>query len=105
MKKLNAVIICVVVFGASFLLTGLIMGSGNNVNAAVTQAPEGQARYTLKEHNGFIAVFCDDIYGEPMIETDISTAMLRTVDKEKLASGINADSYEQILSLLEDFGS
>lgn len=96
---------CAVVFGASFLLTGLIMGGESNVNAAISQPPESPARYTLREHNGFIAVFCDDIYGEPIIETDISTSMLRAVDREKLSNGINADSYEQILSLLEDFGS
>jgi hypothetical protein len=40
-----------------------------------------------------------------MIETTIDIEGLRAVDRTMLEAGIGADSYEDVLKLLEDFGS
>ena len=61
--------------------------------------------YILKAYDGRIAVFSSENPGKPVSETDILISSLRAVDQKKLTAGIHAETYEQIVRLLEDFGS
>ena len=58
--------------------------------------------YYLSIDNGYVAVFYND---EVVFTSDIEAETLRVVDRELLKEGIRANSYEEILLLLEDFGS
>lgn len=62
---------------------------------------EQESVYTLKDENGSIIIE----YMGTKTETEIRTAGLRSYDKDLLAKGIEAESYEQVLMLLEDFNS
>lgn len=65
-------------------------------------AQEGEEKYILKEHNNCISVF----YGEDcVLNTDIRTATLREWDRDVLVTGIEVDTYGEVLALLEDFNS
>ena len=95
----------VVVFGAiiaAVTMTGLAAFAGRipEENAAVQQV---SPKFMLKEYNGVIAVFLED--GTPAVETGIAVSQLREFDRLLLEQGIEAESYEELLSLLEDFGS
>jgi hypothetical protein len=69
---------------------------------AVTQENES---YWLRAYNGHIAVFFGREDAYPSIETTIEIDSLRDVDRLKLEQGIEAATYEDVLRLLEDFGS
>ena len=53
---------------------------------------------------GYIAVF-EDGRQTPKTVTDIPTETLNNVDREKLKTGIEAGTREELLSLLEDLSS
>lgn len=61
--------------------------------------------YVLRLHNGNVAVFYGEDQKQPIFETEIAMSGLRQTDAEKLKKGITADSYEEVLRLLEDFNS
>ena len=88
------------------------LAAGENVAAepmmrTETSYTEVSARetYILRTLGGRVAVFSSANADVPLLETDISVDGLRAVDQDKLAAGIRTDSYEQIVRLLEDFGS
>jgi len=59
--------------------------------------------YTLRGYDGVICVFSDgDV---PVLSTDIVVATLRSTDRALLEQGIRANSYEEVIRLLEDFDS
>lgn len=72
------------------------------VKAEYTPTQEGE--YCLRDWQGYVAVFHggDDT---PTQLTDIETATLNNVDREKLREGIPASGKAELLSLLEDFSS
>lgn len=59
--------------------------------------------YVLKNRGGTAAVFSGS--GELLLETDISVAGLRETDRKMLENGIEVNSYESVLKLLEDLSS
>lgn len=59
-------------------------------------------KYVIADENGKIGVY---YMGELIYLTDISTTGLRAVDRDLLGRGIETSSYEDVLRLLEDFGS
>ncbi len=66
---------------------------------------EGPAQvYRLGEHKGLVAVYSGS-GTEPVSVTDIALASLRQADREMIARGLEADSQEELLRLLEDLGS
>jgi hypothetical protein len=79
-------------------------GAADAGKAVLTQAPADEP-YLLRSYNGHVAVFFDRDDTTPGIETTIVTETLRSVDAEKLQDGIEAATYEDVLKLLEDFGS
>ena len=76
-------------------------------NTPVQKAEYASAQdeeYFLRDWEGYVAVFRG---GEdtPAELTDIETATLNNVDREKLRTGIPAAGKAELLSLLEDFSS
>lgn len=62
------------------------------------------AAYILKESDGYVAVFSSND-PQPIQVTGIRVSGLRQADQALLRDGITAASREELLSLLEDFGS
>jgi len=62
------------------------------------------AVYILKESDGYVAVFSSN-GTQPLQTTAIRVNGLRQADQALLKDGITAASQEELLSLLEDFGS
>ena len=58
-------------------------------------------KYILSEGEGNIIIR----YKDEIFETDISTSGMRAYDRELLKAGIEAETYEEVLMLLEDFNS
>ncbi len=61
--------------------------------------------YLLKEYDGVIAIYRAEELNTPERLTEIQTATLRQADRQSLREGIFAANTEQLLMLLEDFGS
>ena len=61
--------------------------------------------YLLREVNGRLCAFRAGEERVPVLMTTISTAHLRAADREALQRGVPADDWEELLLLLEDFGS
>lgn len=96
--------------GATFLLlvtlaiTSVVKVPLTDAPAAVAEA-QAETYYWLRVYNGHIAVFYDEAAAAPAVETTIEAESLRSVDREELDRGIRCTSYEDVLRLLEDFGS
>ena len=105
----KAVLLAFAVFASVLMIVALVVTSAVR-NAAAVAAASVQASglaggYTLRAFNGHIAVFCGDIKDLPAVETTIDVGSLRAVDREKLSGGIRVQTYDEVLKLLEDFGS
>lgn len=61
--------------------------------------------YIVRDYGGQIGVFVKENPNTPKMLTGIRTESLRRTDREKLQSGITIIGYENVLILLEDFGS
>lgn len=98
----TAIFLCI-----ATVLTALAIQNSAGPEPATQQKAEVFAKkddrevYTLREGNGNIIIeFDGEVY-----ETGISTSDARAYDRELLRNGIEADSYEEVLMLLEDFNS
>ena len=69
----------------------------------VSAAEEGD--YILREHDGYVSVFCPPEAEEPTMITDIRVDDLPAGDRRDLQSGIEAPDYEQMIALLEGLSS
>ena len=98
-----------------FLAAAAVTGSaavksvGNAENSGepdknVSLAAAAKQGYCLRDWQGYIAVF-EDGRQTPKTVTDIPTETLNNVDREKLRTGIEAGTREELLSLLEDLSS
>lgn len=67
-------------------------------------ARAGQAAYTLRCHEGRVAVYAGEDSRSPREVTAIEAATLRLADRAMLEKGIPAGSLAQLLCLLEDLG-
>lgn len=112
-KKLKIVILCSAVFVMFMLLAGLmfrdierdpvdVLYDSGTETETVVQEPQS---YVLGIYEGNIAVFYGEFQKVPAIETEIDVSTLRAVDRELLSQGIKVSTYEEVLKLLEDFGS
>jgi len=90
---------------------GVTWGAGQSapeptpVEIAAEQGQGQEGKFIVRAHNGKIALFTDDFTITPAIETDIDVNGLRAYDRALLERGIEVDTYEDVLRLLEDFGS
>lgn len=110
MKKSLKILLlgCLVVTAAAMSAAAVKSISADPVNnTPVVKAeytPEQEVEYCLRDWKGYVAVF----HGgdeTPTELTDIETATLNNVDREKLRKGIPAAGKAELLSLLEDFSS
>ena len=60
---------------------------------------------SMREYNGCIGVFSPQSDAGPITVTDIETRSLREADREIVKNGIAVADREELLTLLEDFGS
>ena len=61
--------------------------------------------YMIRDFDGYIAVFSSADHENPEFVTNIMTKTLRSLDQLQLKDGIFAKTGEDMLKLLEDFGS
>lgn len=109
LKVIKTVLMFVFIGAAALMLLALAFRPGES-SAAAEAAPvlvetEEQESYWLRAFNGHIAVFFDGDAEKPAIETTIDVDTLRDYDRQLLENGIEAKTYEDVLKLLEDFGS
>lgn len=63
------------------------------------------AKYYVKSRDGYVAVFENKRFREPLKITEIETGQLRKADRAMLEKGIPVADRMQLLRLLEDLGS
>ena len=93
---------------AALLLAGYAAVAGIGGGAAEDApglAGTGERMFIIRAHNGKIALFSDSFAAAPAIETDIDVSLLRAYDRELLENGIEVNTYEDVLRLLEDLES
>ena len=73
--------------------------------AQLQQAAVSSAGFILGEKDGSIAVYPAGGGSEPLVITNISLDRLRESDRELIRAGLPAASEDELLRLLEDFGS
>ncbi len=94
----------VLIVSAVFTLAGAEQGLGGTAALAADETPTGA--YLVTDHQGYVGVY--DLREEPsrlLTVTDIRLATLRQGDQAALESGIAVATREELLILLEDFGS
>jgi len=95
---LRAVILSfLIVLSLSFIASAIVKSALPEATPAIADASE----YFLRLENGEIVVYKD---GEST-DTGIAVGGLRQQDRMLLESGISADTYEDVLKLIEDFNS
>lgn len=108
-KTLKSVTLYVVVIVTISLILVLALSPVFKHSMAKTTAVSvqivEQEGYRVGVSNGHVAIFEVGRTSEPMVETNIDVAGLRSVDRQMLDSGIIVVTYEDVLKLLEDFGS
>lgn len=108
-KAVKMTLLCFALFAAALMIITLVITSavrGVSVDSpAVLTEAQYNSSYWVRSYNGHIAVYNQKADVSPMIETTIAVEGLRGVDKDMLENGIEATSYEEVLKLLEDFGS
>lgn len=101
--------ICMVVAAiGSILLCGLLPADRVSADStpktvpSTTQTAPVDNRYCLRSCNGWIGIY----QGEELLRcTEIPVSSLRNSDRLLIEKGIRADSWDDLLMLLEDFGS
>ncbi len=68
----------------------------------VSEESMAKRGYVLAEYNGVIGLFEGD---ELLMTSDVPVSALRSADRELIARGITAETWEQAVKLLEDFGA
>ena len=108
-NTVKAALLSFMLFASALMIVALVITSiVRSVSVGVpveVQETLADNNYILRAYNGHIAVYYGDIKNSPDIETTIAVDKLRSIDREKLQEGIVADSYDEVLKLLEDFGS
>lgn len=63
------------------------------------------AQYFVKNSGGYVTVFDDKRFHDPLTVTEIETEFLRKADRAMLEKGIPVANRTELLRLLEDLGS
>lgn len=69
------------------------------------EAGPENAAYILRDCDGYIGVYTPGKLRTPQDVTDIEVSRLRESDQKLLKEGIPVSSRDELLTLLEDFGS
>lgn len=81
-----------------------IAESGKNVTDTVSESTPEDG-FVISDHDGYIAIFTAGDTETPITVTDIEVSTLRECDRMLLERGVEISSREELLMLLEDFGS
>ncbi len=65
----------------------------------------GIEEYLFKEENGLLVIYQFPNMDIPLHITDINTATLRRSDAQSLSQGVRVIGWENMLAMLEDYGS
>ena len=108
---------CTAVLTCLFALTVLLVRTGAS-ETALAAGPDSQIAATapaasgmeamtfiVREYGGKVCVFQSTNEAQPAVTTDISVDSLREADRQQLYAGIRVTGRENLLALLEDFGS
>lgn len=102
MRTSVKIVLCVLLmaFAAASLITVL-------ADLGVLPAAQAAAEpdYELRTWEGCVAVFSPPDASTPGTVTDIRVRDLPMADRLALASGVQADDYDQVIRLLEDYGA
>ena len=127
----KALLICFAVFAIAFAAMGIIVKTSSEVRQDYnltesrleatsiangedsaenqddkTAGDEKKAKtYMLKARAGDVVVYYSDQLSEPIIDTGIEVGSLRSVDKNKIYRGIEVESFDEVLRLIEDLNS
>ena len=110
-KYETAFAILCVICAAVFFVSAAITADGRNRDmkdvpmTVATQTPQKEEEapvYILMERGGKVYVYSG---GAPFMLTDIDPVGLPAADREKLRKGIGAEDRNELLGLIEDFGS
>jgi len=88
----------------AILSVGLLQYAENKSSAEAMPSAEQSVQYTVKEHNGRIAVFVGN-EAIPIKYLEIDVSNLREYDKKQFETGITLDTLKDVLILEEDFSS
>ncbi len=82
-----------------------LLQKNNSMEVSVNSNPNESEKeqYLLRDAGGFVSIYTKDGYLIKSTETHTST--LPAADREALAKGIEADSWEKVLELLSDYGA
>jgi len=84
----------------------VVSGSGLSAEEDAAEAAAAvEDRFVIRSYNGKVALFAEGFAAVPAVEIDIDVSLLRAYDRELLENGIIADTFEDVLRLLEDLGS
>ena len=98
-KKL---LLCFLAAAAVIMGSAAVKSVGNAENSG---EPDKNVSLAAAEKQGYCLRDWQDGRQTPKTVTDIPTETLNNVDREKLKTGIEAETREELLSLLEDLSS
>lgn len=106
-QKQLALAACGVFFMLGLSVLGLSsINDTNQVPVMETETlPVKTQHYILKIHGEYVAIFDSSAPDTPLEVTQIHTSSLRHYDREQLKRGIVANTRDELLLLLEDYGS
>lgn len=118
-KKALAAVACGFIFIVAFFVTVIVLRNSLPGTAAmaadaaprITEAAQAdtaapaEEKYIVKEYGGNVCVFYGAFREIPAIITDIKVDSLTTNDRELMFHGIEVYGRQEVLKLLEDFGS
>lgn len=106
-KSFTAVIVMIFAVFLGFALSCINKSGDDNTlkppEVKIRKISDGK-RYLLKEYEGRLALF-DEEGNKPSVIFKVYTDNLPDMDKFKLKEGIYAESYEELLRMIEDFTS
>ena len=92
-------LVLISVLAGSYYYENFVISDKNEKTVSETQA---SVVYTLKEYNGFLALFTDNS-NSPEAVYSVAIASLPETDRKLLADGISVTDISLLQSLLEDF--
>lgn len=75
------------------------------VVAAMSYSEPKEKQYCLMDYDGFVAVYREGDFSEPVTVTEIEVDTLNNNDRLMLQNGITAENKTELISLLEDLSS
>ncbi len=101
MKLRLKITLCVLLCAFAAWSLATVLGSLGVLPASA----EESAVYVVREHDGFVGVFRADDGEVPVLMTDVPVQGLPLTARVELKNGVTAADLDEVMLLLEDFGS